>query len=222
MVVKLSYGAIDEKFRHAISKLSTFHLTSCDEYRRRVIQLGVLPKNVLNIGSLSIADLKEFKGLSRLELEDELGIELRKKILLVTYHPVTTEVHSVQEQTSELLEALTEFKNHIIIFTGVNADTNGNIILKEIKKFTKTYQNAFFFESLGKLRYFSLMTIADVMIGNSSSGIIEAASFKLPVVNIGNRQAGRSRSNNVIDCKCLKNSIGNCIHIAKKISKKKY
>ena len=195
---ELTQGAIDDALRHSITKLAHLHFVATEEYARRVIQLGEEPWRVTVSGAPSLDNLNEIQLLSVSELERQHGLNLKKPPLLVTFHPVTLEYEQTQWQISELLKALSEL-DLPIIFTLPSADTNGRIIIQAIEAFARNHSSAWIFENLGTVSYFSLMNVATAMVGNSSSGIIEAASFKLPVVNIGTRQEGRLRNENVID-----------------------
>ena len=195
---ELTQGSIDDAWRHSITKLSHLHFVATEEYGRRVMQMGEEPWRVIVSGAPSLDNLKDIQLLSRQELEDLLGVRLDKNPLLVTYHPVTLEYERTEWQVGELLRALEVF-DLPIIFTFPNADVSGRVIVQMIESFTKKYARAQLVENLGTQGYFSLMALAAAMVGNSSSGIVEAASFKLPVVNIGTRQKGRIREKNVLD-----------------------
>lgn len=193
-------GAMDELFRHAITKMSHIHFPATQVYANRVMQMGELPENVFCFGSPGLDNMHKLYLLPRSELSKELGLPQNKKLGVVTYHPVTLEKDSAEFQISELLKALQDFKEIYWIFTLPNADTGGRVITKMINDFVRNNPDkGNVFTSLGQLRYISLLKCADVMVGNSSSGIIEAPSFELPVVNIGDRQKGRVRVKNVID-----------------------
>lgn len=211
-------GAIDNKFRHAITVLSDYHLVSCDDYLSKVNSLGANPESIMNIGSLSISGLEDFELFSREELARKYMLNTNEKIYMVTYHPVTVEPEKTEGYIDEFLSALSELDGQIII-TGTNADTEGSIIKKKVKAFVLDNYNVSFYESLGKKGYFSLLAIAEMMLGNSSSGIIEAASFKLPVVNVGRRQEGRKTSKNVVSCREDKESILEAVKQASKIDR---
>lgn len=194
----LTEGAIDDALRHSITKLSHLHFVSTEEYANRVVQLGEEPWRVIISGAPSLDNLKSLKLLTAAELERKYGISLQSPPLLVTYHSVTLEYEDTGQQIYELLEALKTFEMPII-FTQPNADTHGRVITREIKEFVDNHPSARLINNLGTQDYLSMMSYAGVMVGNSSSGIIEAPSFKLPVVNIGTRQRGRVRAANVID-----------------------
>lgn len=201
-------GAVDEAFRHAITKMSHLHFTSTEEYRERVIQLGEDPQRVFNFGAAAMDNLSRIQLLDRTALEAALGFRLGKRNLLVTFHPVTLENASASEQFSALLQALEELENCHFIFTKPNADTDGRIIGDMIDAFAAKYKDsAASFTSLGQLRYLSTMRLVDGVVGNSSSGLIEAPSFRIGTVNIGDRQKGRIKASSVIDCAPYKASI---------------
>jgi UDP-hydrolysing UDP-N-acetyl-D-glucosamine 2-epimerase len=197
---EVTEGATDEGLRHAITKMAYWHFTSTEVYRKRVIQLGENPKMVFNVGAIGIDNIKQIGLLSKKDLTEDLKFELDCPFLLVTYHPVTLENNSAEEQFKALLNALEEFPDLQIIFTKPNADSNGRIIIKLIDDFVNhNSHRAAGYVSLGQKRYLSLMRFAYAVVGNSSSGIIETPSFGIPTVNIGDRQKGRERANSVID-----------------------
>lgn len=194
-------GAYDEGFRHSITKLSYLHFTATEEYRKVVIQLGEHPDRVFNVGALGIDNIKKMKLLSKTEVEKSLGINFKKYNFLITYHPVTLEENNAEYQISQLIKALEEFEDTLLIFTKANADTEGRIINKVIDDYVeKNRHKAIAYASMGQLLYLSTMQYVDAVVGNSSSGIIEAPSFKVATVNIGDRQKGRIRAKSVIDC----------------------
>lgn len=199
---ELTEGAMDEAFRHAITKMSHLHFTAAGEYRKRVIQLGEAPERVFNTGAIGIDNIKSIPLLSKEELQKNLGIKFSGKIFLITYHPETLSGIPVENAFAELLSALDNFPETTLVFTYPNADTNGRVIMKMIDEYTAANNGrAFAFASLGQTRYLSMMKTADVVIGNSSSGIIEAPALHTPTVNIGDRQKGRLRAISIIDCK---------------------
>ncbi len=192
-------GLIDEPIRHAITKMSHIHFTATEKYRKRVVQMGEEPKNVFCFGAPGLDNIYKLRLINRKELYQELKLP-NKKIGVVTYHPVTLEKGTSEFHISELLQALKDFVEIYWIFTLPNADTGGRIIIESINNFFKSNPDkGKAFISLGQVKYLSLLKYATVMVGNSSSGLIEAPSFELPVVNIGNRQRGRVRGKNVID-----------------------
>jgi GDP/UDP-N,N'-diacetylbacillosamine 2-epimerase (hydrolysing) len=201
-------GAFDEAFRHCITKMSYLHFTSTEEYRKRVIQLGEHPDRVFNVGAIGIENIMKLKLLSKEALENNLGFRFGKRTLLVTFHPVTLERNTSREQFKNLLDAFDEMEDLKIIFTKANSDTDGRMINRMIDEYCKNNEEkALGFTSLGQLRYLSAMKYVDAVVGNSSSGIIEAPTFKVPTVNIGDRQKGRIQAETVINCKPQKNEI---------------
>lgn len=209
-------GLIDESIRHAVTKMSTLHFVANQVYRKRVIQLGENPKRVFDVGGMGIDIIKKNKNISKKKLEEKLNIKFKKKIFLVCYHPVTLENNTSSLQFKNLLEVLSRFNDATIIFTSPNSDANNKIIIRLIKNFIKKNSNSFFFESLGKKKYYSILKIANLVIGNSSSGIIEVPYFKIPTINIGDRQNGRMKAKSIIDCEPKKNQIMKAINYALK------
>lgn len=207
-------GAVDESFRHAITKLSYLHFTSTDEYRKRVIQLGEHPNRVYAVGAIGIENILNEKMLTKVELENELEICLEKPYAVVTFHPVTLESDSSENQIESLLEVCKEYKNLYFILTKANADVEGRIINHLIDKYVGENDNFVAFKSLGTRRYLSALKYCSMVIGNSSSGLVEAPSFGIPTINIGDRQKGRLQASNVINCEPTKNSIRQAIEIA--------
>lgn len=201
-------GAFDEAFRHSITKMSWLHFTSTEAYRQRVIQLGENPKRVFNVGAIGIENIKELSLLKKSDLEKNLGIPIKSPLLLVTFHPVTLENQTSPMQFQALLNVLDNHRNGTIIFTKANADTDGRVINKMIDQYVeKNPSNTIAFTSMGQIRYLSAMKVADAVIGNSSSGIIEAPSFHIPTVNIGDRQKGRIQADSILNCEPNKESI---------------
>ena len=206
-------GAIDEAIRHSITKMSYLHFTSCEEYKKRVIQLGENPKRVFNVGSLGVENIVKAKLLTKKELCKDLGLNL-DKYFVVTYHPVTLNNNIQMSDFKNLLLALSAYKDYQVIFTKSNADSGGNKINSLIDEYVKTHNNARSFFSLGTKRYLSLAKYSSAVIGNSSSGIIEAPALLIPTVNVGERQKGRVRVKSIIDCKDDKDSIIKAINRA--------
>lgn len=200
---ELSEGAMDECIRHAISKMSYLHFTSCEAYRKRVIQLGEAPERVFNVGALGVDNIIHLKPLSKEELFQALNLNfaMNEDYAIVTFHPVTLEEKTYNHQIEELLAALGEFSEMNFILTKSNADEGGRSINKYLEKFVIGRQNVKLFNSLGWFRYLSAMSYAKMVIGNSSSGILEAPSFGIPTINIGDRQKGRMQTVSVINCK---------------------
>ena len=201
-------GLIDEPIRHSITKMSHLHFTATEEYRRRVIQLGEDPTSVFNVGGLGIDNIRKLKLMSREEFEDSINFKLGSKNLLITFHPVTLEHATAGDQFQNLLNALDELQNTKIIFTKPNADTEGRLIIKMIDDYvSRNSRKSIAFVSLGQLRYLSALKFVDACVGNSSSGLAEAPTFKIGTINIGDRQRGRIKADSVIDCESNKESI---------------
>jgi UDP-hydrolysing UDP-N-acetyl-D-glucosamine 2-epimerase len=195
---EITQGAFDDALRHSITKLSHLHFVSTQVYAKRVIQLGEEPWRVTLSGAPSLDNLEAIEYLDRGEIADKYDLHLSDEpFLLVTYHPVTLEYEQTDWQISELLAAL-EDSGMQCVFTMPNADTHGSIIREKINAFTAAHPSSQAVESLGTQGYFSLMKLASAMVGNSSSGLVEAASFELPVVNIGIRQGGRVGGTNIL------------------------
>ena len=208
---ELTAGALDEAFRHSISKMSSLHFVAAEEYKKRLIQLGENPKNIYLAGGLGVDSIKRHKLLNKQELENKLNIKFLDKSLLITFHPVTLDIESSELQFRELLEALSNFKDTTIIFTMPNADNGGRKLINMVEEFVIENKNARAFISLGQLLYFSCISNMDGVVGNSSSGIIEVPSFKKATINIGDRQLGRLQADSIINCKPLKKDILNAI-----------
>jgi len=201
-------GAFDESIRHSITKMSHLHFTATDTYKNRVIQLGENPNRVFNVGGMGIENIKRLKLLTKGEFEKSIDFKLNKKNILVTFHPVTLENSTAKDQFQELLNAIDTLKDTNIIFTKANSDTDGRIINQMIDEYVaKNSFKSIAFTSLGQLRYLSALQYVDAMVGNSSSGITEAPSFKIATINIGDRQKGRIKAQSVIDCMSTKEDI---------------
>ena len=201
-------GAFDESIRHSITKMSHLHFTATEEYKNRVIQLGENPNKVFNVGGMGIENIKRLKLLSKDEIEKSIEFKLNSKNILVTFHPVTLENSTAQEQFKELLDAIDELEDTNIIFTKANSDTDGRVINQMIDEYvTKNSHKSIVFTSLGQLRYLSALQYVDAVVGNSSSGLAEAPSFKIGTINIGDRQKGRIKASSVIECEPNKDSI---------------
>lgn len=217
---ELTEGAIDDAIRHSITKMSVLHFTSTEMYRNRVIQLGEQRQNVHCVGALGVENIKKQKLLTKLELEKSIGFCLDKPYVVITYHPVTLEENSSENQFRQLLNVLNKLEGYKFIFTKANSDTEGRIINQLIDNYVeKRKENAIAFTSLGMIRYLSALKYCEMVIGNSSSGLLEAPSFKIPTVNIGNRQKGRVRAESVIDCNNDENDIMKAIIKAEKMIK---
>ena len=207
---EITEGAFDEAMRHSITKMSHLHFTATGEYRKRVIQLGEDPANVFNVGGLGIDNIKNLQLMSREEFENAINFKLGTKNLMITFHPTTLEPDTAREQFQNLLYALDELKDTRFIFTKPNADTEGRVIANKIDEYTyfrRENNKMIAFVNLGQLKYLSAMQFVDGVVGNSSSGLTEAPTFKVGTINIGDRQRGRIKADSVIDCKPTKDSI---------------
>ncbi len=213
---ELTLGVLDDAIRHSITKMSTLHFVSTEEYKKRIIQLGEEPERVFYVGALGVENIKTQKLMSKEELSKDIGFSLEMPYVLVTFHPATLENNTSCEQFENLLAALDRFRQYRIIFTKANADVDGRIINLKIDKFIKDNINrAVAFTSLGMTRYLSALRYCEMIIGNSSSGIIEAPSFNVLTVNIGERQLGRVRATSIIDCGNSIDEISKAIKMAK-------
>lgn len=207
-------GAIDESIRHAITKLSYLHFTSTEEYRNRVIQLGENPERVFCVGAIGIENILSEKLMSKSELEESINFKLDKPYAMVTFHPVTLEDNKSKEQIKALLDVCELYKDMKFIFTKANADASGRIINQMIDDFVDKNDHAIAFASLGMTRYLSALKYCTMVIGNSSSGLVEAPSFGIPTINIGDRQKGRLQADSVINCEPVKDGIKKAIELA--------
>ena len=193
-------GAYDEAIRHSITKFSHLHFTSTEAYRKRVIQLGEQPEMVFNVGAIGLDAIKNLKLLNKEEFEKSIGFKLKKRNVLITYHPVTLEKEAPIQTFENILQALDQLSETGLIFTHANSDKNGRVINKMITEYVDIHkEKAVAFKSLGQLRYLSALQFVDFVIGNSSSGILEVPAFYIPTINIGDRQKGRICNESVIN-----------------------
>lgn len=194
-------GAIDESIRHAVTKMSNLHFVAAEPYRSRVIQLGEHPDTVFNVGALGIENIKRLQLLDKAQFEQSINFSLGESCFLVTYHPATLGVIPPRVAMQTLLDALDHYPDTRIIFTKPNSDTDGRILGQMIDDYAEHNRDRVaVFTSLGQVRYLSALHLVDAVIGNSSSGLIEAPACRVPTVNIGDRQAGRLKADSVIDC----------------------
>lgn len=213
---ELTEGAYDDAIRHAITKMSALHFTSTEAYRKRVIQLGEQPGKVFNVGAIGLDNFKSLALLSRTELEIALNITFKKYNYLVGFHPETLSNKSVEEQFNELLQAIESQEESFFIFTKANADTNGRIINQLMEAYVNAHpEKSVLFDSLGSPRYLSVMKQVTAVVGNSSSGILEAPSAPTATINIGDRQKGRIQAESIINCKTKKDDIINAFEKVK-------
>lgn len=206
---EITEGAYDDCIRHSITKMSHLHFTSTEEYRQRVIQLGEDPERVFNVGAPGIENIKKVHLMKIEELEATLdGFTFGDKALIVTYHPVTLENSTAEEQIKNLLAALDEYPDYKVIFTLPNSDTDGRVIIQLINEYVAMHADrAVAYPSLGLRRYLSTLQFVKAAVGNSSSGIIEVPSFGIPTLNIGDRQRGRLTAESVVNCGTNKEDI---------------
>ena len=212
---ELTIGAYDDAIRHSITKMSHLHFTATEVYRRRVIQLGEQPASVFNVGAPGLDNIRRLPLLSRQELEQALDLRLRQRNLLITFHPVTLEQQSAAGQFGELLAALDELDDCLLIFTKPNSDKEGRSIIALLDDYVARHpRTSVAFDSLGQVRYLSLVRQMDAVVGNSSSGIIEVPALQVPTVNIGDRQRGRLRTSSIFDCQPHRADIGRALQQA--------
>ena len=208
---ELTFGAYDDSIRHSITKMATWHFVSTESHRKRVIQLGEQPERVWNVGALGIESILKIPLLSKDELYAGLALRENKPLYLITYHPETNgRINGI----NPLLAALDYYSNTNLAFTKANADNGGRYINEEIEQFVAENDNAYLFDSLGQLRYLSAVKHADVVIGNSSSGLIEVPYLNTSTVNCGDRQAGRECPSSVINANLNEQSIQEAIEVA--------
>ena len=193
-------GAVDEAVRHAVTKMSYLHMASTEEHRRRIIQMGEEPDRVFCVGAMGVENALHTNLMEKEELEKDLQVRLDVPYGIVTFHPVTLEKDRATEQMEELLKALEEFPDWKFLMTKANADKGGRVINQMLGSYALSHDNVRVYDSLGMVRYLSAVKYSHMVIGNSSSGLIEAPSFHVPTVNIGDRQKGRIRADSVIDC----------------------
>jgi GDP/UDP-N,N'-diacetylbacillosamine 2-epimerase (hydrolysing) len=208
---EITEGAIDDSIRHSITKMSHFHFVASEVYRKRVLQLGEEVTNVFNVGGLGVDAIKNTRLLSKSELESELGFSFGSKNLLVTFHPVTNENNSSKKHIVNLLKSLEKHENIRCIFTMPNSDQDNKIISTVVNQFVLKHNNHISFKSLGQKKYLSCLQFVDGVIGNSSSGLLEAPSFNIGTINIGERQTGRLKADSVIDCQPDSDSISSAL-----------
>jgi len=217
---EVTVGAIDDSIRHCITKLSSLHFVAMEEYRKRVIQLGEEPERVFLVGGFGVDNILSFKLVNRQEITNATNFKFSKKNILVTFHPETLEAHETINHLLELLSALESFDSEVsILFTLANADTFGKKFNEIIIDFVNKRKNCFYSHSLGQKLYYSCLNEFDIVVGNSSSGLGEAPTFKIATINIGNRQKGRIKADSIIDCLPQKESILSAI---KKVSEDEF
>ena len=205
---EVTEGSFDDPMRHCITKMSHLHFVAAEEYRQRVIQLGEHPERVFVVGGLGADGIRKVQLLERAALEASLGIRFAARNLLVTFHPATLDEERSVQQMGELLAALDGFADVQLIFTMPNADNEGRALSAMVRQYVAGRVNAYAFTSLGQLRYLSCLRCIDGVVGNSSSGLTEAPTFRVGTVNVGDRQNGRLKAASVIDCLPERAAIG--------------
>jgi GDP/UDP-N,N'-diacetylbacillosamine 2-epimerase (hydrolysing) len=208
---EITEGAIDDAIRHALTKMSHLHFVATEEYRHRVLQLGENPHHVHLVGGLGIDAIKRLHLLDKNTLEQELGFKFGQRNLMITFHPVTLEQGGTGPQMQALLDVLDGLPDTNLIFTLPNADTDGRMLIPMIQDFVANRPYARAYPSLGQLRYLSCLQFVDGVVGNSSSGLLEAPSFKVGTINIGSRQQGRLKAESVIDCEAGREAISTAL-----------
>ena len=209
-------GSSDESIRHSVSKLSSFHFVTHKDHKKRLTQLGENKKNIFIIGSPGIENIKKTKVLKKKKLEKRLGFKFFKYNIVVNFYPLTNEKNNDEFYIDQLLISLSTLKNTGIIFTFPAFDIGSDTISKKIKLFVKKNKNAFSFKSLGSQNYFSILKYSNIVIGNSSSGLIEAPIIGTKVINIGDRQKNRIKPKEIIDVPCKTKEISNAINLVMK------
>jgi UDP-hydrolysing UDP-N-acetyl-D-glucosamine 2-epimerase len=208
---EVTEGAFDDAIRHSITKMANVHFPTTDEFAKRIRQLGENENSIFTVGSPGVDNIINIPRMNKFELEDSLGFQLNGTLALITYHPVTKAKNANENDITPLIEAIKNNPQLIYIITYPNADGGGKGIIKQWESISHL-NNVKIVPSLGFLRYLSLMELVECVIGNSSSGIIEAPSFNVSTINIGSRQHGRPKALSVLDVEMKKDSISKAIH----------
>lgn len=203
----VTFGAQDDWFRHCLTKMSALHFPYCEAYRQRLLRLGEQPERVFNVGALGSENIRCVPLLEKAALGEKFGFDFEKPYCLVTFHPETMAAASPADQLRELLTVMEEYPEMGFCITGANADAGGDAINAAWQTFVKKHPRAKLFASMGLQGYLSAMKYCAAVVGNSSSGVVETPEFGVPCVNIGDRQTGRLRTDNVIDCACEASAI---------------
>lgn len=219
---EITEGAMDEQIRHSITKMAHIHFPGALEYAENIKKMGEEEWRIFNVGDPGIENIMLTKLFAREEIKDKIGVDVNENTMLVTFHPVTLEINDTKEYIDNLILALSKTNNNNIIITYPNSDNGGDIIIKQILEFEKTNNKVRVFKNLGSLLYLSVLNQCGIVIGNSSSGIVEAPFMKKPVINIGNRQKGRLLANNIINCDYSIDSISKAIKKAVSIEFKEF
>lgn len=219
---ELTQGAIDDNVRHAITKMSYLHFASAEAYRKRILQMGEEPDRVFNVGALGVENILKEKLLDRKRLGENVGFPAEKDYAVVTFHPVTLEPGTAEGQVRELFLAMRRRPELFYLITKANADAGGIQINEFLEQETVKHSNMKLVSSLGMKRYLSAVKYSRFVLGNSSSGIIEAPALGVPTVNIGDRQQGRIMAESVISCEPQCQSILDAMALAMHMEQKKY
>ena len=212
-------GSFDDSIRHSITKMASLHCCTNELSKKRIIQMGEAPERVFNTGSPALDQLTNFQIKPKKEIENKLSFEFRKTNFLVTFHPVTRDPIPSTEQMKSLLEAIGTFDDtHFFLFTMPNADTEGLTLSKMVEDFSLIHKNVKYIKSLGNKNYFQVLSYVNIILGNSSSGLMEAPSFRIPSINIGIRQKGRLKAESIIDCSSRREDIIEAIYLAKNLN----
>lgn len=211
---EITAGAVDDSVRHALTKMSYLHFTSTDEYRSRVIRLGENPARVFNVGALGAENILREKLLEEPQIRVNIGIPERMKYALVTFHPVTLEENSAENQAKVLCDVMSQNRDIFFVITGSNTDAGGDMVNLLLETYAVQNENACFVSSLGMKRYLSAVKYAAFVMGNSSSGILEAPVLGTPTINIGDRQKGRIQAKTILNCEPEEKAIRDAIQNA--------
>lgn len=197
---EITNGSKDDTFRHCLTKMSSLHFVSNIKYKKRVLQLGEDPKNIFVVGGFGVDLIKNMKLIPKKKIENNLDFKFKDKNLLIVYHPENSSKKDIIDDFNQILKSLNKLKDTQIIFTNANSDIGGNIINQMIDNYVKNNsKNAIKFKSMGQLNYLSTLKVVDGILGNSSSGILEAPNLKIPTINVGNRQEGRLKAKSILD-----------------------
>ena len=210
----VTFGAQDDWFRHCLTKMSALHFPYCEAYRQRLLRLGEQPERVFNVGALGSENIRCVPLLEQPALSEKFGFDFAKPYCLVTFHPETMAAESPVSQLAALLAVMEEYPDMGFCITGANADAGGDAINAAWQSFVKKHPRAKLFASMGLQGYLSAMKYCAAVVGNSSSGVVETPEFGVPCVNIGDRQTGRLRTANVIDCRCEADAVRAALHKA--------
>ncbi len=219
---EVTQESLDDGYRHSITKLARLHFVSNEDHKRRVIQLGEVPKFVYNVGALGLENVLNVSYATKSQIESKLGISLSEKNLLITMHPNSITPENTEAEICSVLEAVEKIRGATLIFTGPNGDESGSIISMKIQEYCKEHENSHYFESLGTTNYLQLARHMDAVVGNSSSGIIEIPSLGVPTINVGSRQLGRQQALSIINCRAETSEIDaalNLVFVRKRTNK---